>query len=154
MQYKVIFSRVWKISLLLSSWYGKVKTPSLTYYLSIARFTSFSKVLTLFQMQTVLSWIWNWFAAYYFYYANPNTTKASKFCERIYIYIYIYIYIKIGWSTKTFVFFRIVLFILFLHTCILPLCCFRHSTYMAQGLVNGVLNETWTYSLYLWVCLL
>ena len=29
--------------------------------------------------------------------------------------------------------------------CMFPACCFRQKTYMAQGLVNGVLNETWTH---------
>ena len=29
--------------------------------------------------------------------------------------------------------------------CMFPDCCFRQRTYMAQGLVNGVLNETWTH---------
>ena len=38
------------------------------------------------------------------------------------------------------------LFILFLHTCMFPGCCFRQRTNMAEGLVNGVLNETWTHS--------
>ena len=45
-------------------------------------------------------------------------------------------------STKRFVFFKIYSFILFLHTCMFPACCFRQRTYMAQGLVNRVLNET------------
>ena len=44
---------------------------------------------------------------------------------------------------KRFVFFEVIhLFILFLHMCMFPACCFRQSTYMAQGFVNGVLNET------------
>ena len=70
----------------------------------------------------------------------------------IYIYIYIYcrskkrikIYFKIGRSTKRFVFFE---FILFLHTCYICVCFQLVDfvrTYVAQGLVNGVLNETWT----------
>ncbi len=50
-------------------------------------------------------------------------------------------------SMKRFVFFRIYLVILFLHTCMFPACCFRQRTYMAQGLVNGVLNETHVCSL-------
>ena len=45
-------------------------------------------------------------------------------------------------STKRFIFFRIYLFILFLHTCMFPACWFHQRTYMAQDLVNGVLNET------------
>ncbi len=51
---------------------------------------------------------------------------------------------KIAKSTKRFLFFGIYVFIMFLHTCMFPACCFRQRTYMAQGLVNGVLNETWT----------
>ena len=39
-------------------------------------------------------------------------------------------------ATKRFVFFRIYSFILFLHTCMFPACCFRQKTYTAQGLVN------------------
>ena len=34
------------------------------------------------------------------------------------------------------------LFILFLLMCMFPACCCRQRTYMAQGLVNGVLSET------------
>ena len=36
-------------------------------------------------------------------------------------------------------------FISFLHTGMFSACCFRQSTYMAQGFVNEVLNETWTH---------
>ena len=45
-------------------------------------------------------------------------------------------------STKRFLFFAIYLFISILHTCMFPACCFRQRTYITQGLVNGVLNET------------
>ena len=43
------------------------------------------------------------------------------------------------------------LFIYFVLTYVLymrrfPACCFRQRTYMAQGLVNGVLNKIWTHS--------
>ena len=49
-------------------------------------------------------------------------------------------------STKRFVFFfRIYLFISFLHTCMYPACCFCVKTYVAQGLVNGTLNKTGTH---------
>ena len=37
------------------------------------------------------------------------------------------------------------LIVLFLHTCYIsmfPACCFHQRTYVAQGLVNGVLSET------------
>ena len=34
---------------------------------------------------------------------------------------------------------------MFLHTCMLPACCFRQRTYVAQGLVNRVLKESWTH---------
>ena len=58
-----------------------------------------------------------------------------------YLNIYTYMYFEIGRSTKRFlVFFN--LFILFLHSCMFPACCFRQRTYMAQDLVNGELNET------------
>ena len=33
-----------------------------------------------------------------------------------------------------------------LYICIFPACCFHQRTYVAQGLVNRVLNETWTHS--------
>ena len=33
-----------------------------------------------------------------------------------------------------------------LYMCIFPDCCFCQRTYAAQGLVNGVHNETWTHS--------
>ena len=32
-----------------------------------------------------------------------------------------------------------------LYLCMFPTCCFCQRTYVAQGLVNGVLNETWTH---------
>ena len=70
------------------------------------------------------------------------------------IHIYIYIYIVIGPKRKISIlkwvgprrdlyFFRIYLFISFLNTCMFPAYCFRQRTYMAQGLVNGVLNKTY-----------
>ena len=40
-------------------------------------------------------------------------------------------------SMKRFAFFRIYLFVTFLHMSIFPASCFRQRTYMAQGLVNG-----------------
>ena len=76
----------------------------------------------------------------------------------IYIYIYkdgccrskerIRIYIKIRRSTKRLVFFECIYFVLtyVLYICVFPACCFRQRTYVAQGLFNGVLNETWTHS--------
>ena len=49
-------------------------------------------------------------------------------------------------SMKRFVFFEFIyLFISFLHLCMFPACSFCQRTYMAQGLINGVLNETWTH---------
>ena len=61
----------------------------------------------------------------------------------MYVSIYIYIYIKIR-STKRFVFFEFIYFALtyVLYICMFPACCFHQRTYVAQGLVNGVLNET------------
>ena len=52
--------------------------------------------------------------------------------------------------TKRFTFFKIYLYlhILFLHTRMFLAYCFRQR--MARGLVNGVLNETWTH-LYRWL---
>ena len=47
-------------------------------------------------------------------------------------------------STNRFVSFKIYLFISCLHTCMFPAYCFRQRTYMAEGDVNGLLNETWT----------
>ena len=64
-----------------------------------------------------------------------------------YIYIYIYmcvcvcVCILMSRSTERFVFFRI-----YLYMCMFPTCCFPQRTYIAQGLVNGVLNETRTHS--------
>ena len=45
---------------------------------------------------------------------------------------------------KRFVLFEFIYFVLtyVLYICMFPAYCFRHRTYMAQGLVNGVLNET------------
>ena len=59
-----------------------------------------------------------------------------------------YKYFKIARSTKRFVFFKFIhLFICFvltyvLYMCMFPAYCFHQRTYMAQGPVNGVLNET------------
>ena len=33
-----------------------------------------------------------------------------------------------------------------LYMCMFPACCFHQRTYVAQSLVNGVLNDTWTHS--------
>ena len=61
---------------------------------------------------------------------------------------------KIRWSTERFVFFEFIYFVLIcvlricityvLYICMFPACCFRQRTFVAQGLLNGVLNETWT----------
>ena len=59
--------------------------------------------------------------------------------------IYIYIYI-IQDPRRDSYFFRIHLFILFLHTCMFPSAHFCQRTCMAQGLVNGIFNETRTHS--------
>ena len=80
---------------------------------------------------------------------NPGRLFNTKFCKNIQnkcTHTHTHIYIKIGGSTKRFVFFEFIhLFILFLHTCMFPACCFRQRTYMPQSLVNGVLNVTWTH---------
>ena len=62
--------------------------------------------------------------------------------------IYIYIYLKKR-STKRFVFFEFIYFVLtyVLYMCMFPACCFRQRTYVVQGLVNGVHNETLVSSL-------
>ena len=54
------------------------------------------------------------------------------------------IYFKIRRSTKRFVFFEFINFVLtyMLYMYIFPAYCFRQRTYVTQGLVNGVLNET------------
>ena len=45
--------------------------------------------------------------------------------------------------TKRLVFLEFIyLFILFLHTCAFPACCFRQRICIAQGLINGVFNLT------------
>ena len=78
----------------------------------------------------------------------------------IYIYIYIYkdgccwskerirLYFKMGRSTKRFVLFEFIYFVLIyvLYLCMFPACCCRLRTCLAQGLFNWVLNETWTHS--------
>ena len=53
-------------------------------------------------------------------------------------------YFKMSRSTKRFVFFRTYLFILFLYTYMFSACRFRQRTYMAQGLVNGVLTRLYS----------
>ena len=55
---------------------------------------------------------------------------------------------KIRRSTKRIVFFLFIYFVLIyvLYMCIFPACCFRQRTYVAQGLVNGILSVTWTHS--------
>ena len=58
--------------------------------------------------------------------------------------IYMYILKWVG-PQRDIYFLRIYSFILFLHTCMFPACCFCQRRYMAQGLINGVLNETWTH---------
>ena len=69
----------------------------------------------------------------------------------IYIYIYIIFYCRSKEGMKIFqnkevhgeiCIFRIYLSILFLHTCMFLVSCFRQRTCMSQGLVNGVFNET------------
>ena len=52
------------------------------------------------------------------------------------------IYFEIGRSTKRFVFFEFIYFVFtyMLYICMFPACCFHQRTYMAQGLVNGVLK--------------
>ena len=84
---------------------------------------------------------------------SAHTKKVWKliYDPRIYIYMYIYIYIYISkkrWSTKRFVFFEFIHFDLtyVLYICMFPACCFRQRTCVAQGLLNGVRNETWTHS--------
>ena len=79
--------------------------------------------------------------------------------SRIYIYFHICIYIyifKIRWSTERFVFFEFIYFVLtyvlytcityVLYICMFPACCFHQRTCVAQGLLNGVPNETWIHS--------
>ena len=54
------------------------------------------------------------------------------------------IYFKIGRSSKRFVSFEFIYFVLvyMLYMRMFLACCFRQRAYVAQGLVNGVLNET------------
>ena len=46
------------------------------------------------------------------------------------------IYFKIRRSTNLFCSYIV------LYMCMFPACCFRQKTYVAQGLLNGLLNET------------
>ena len=54
------------------------------------------------------------------------------------------IYFKIRTSTKRFVFFEFIYFVLtyVLYICMFLASCFGQRTYVAQSLVNWVLNET------------
>ena len=89
-------------------------------------------------------------------YPIPLSLKLSLFLY-IYIYIYIYMYMCvcvcvcvciIGRCTKRFVFFKFIYFVLtyMLYMCMFPACCFRQRKNMAQSLLNGIINETWTLS--------
>ena len=89
------------------------------------------------------------------------TIKSTQIYIYIYICIYIYLciyiifrcrskerkkYFKMSMSTKRFVFLRVYLFILFLHSWMFQECCFRQRTYLAPIFINGLLHETLTYS--------
>ena len=50
--------------------------------------------------------------------------------------------IRIFWIYSFFYF----VFIYVLYICMFPACCFRQRTCVAQGLLKGILNETWTHS--------
>ena len=59
----------------------------------------------------------------------------------MYIYIYIFWNKKVHEEICIFKFIYFVLtYVLYIH--IFPACCFHQRTYVTQGLVNGVLNET------------
>ena len=87
-------------------------------------------------------------------------TQFKNVTYKLFVNIWIYInacckskertklYFKIGRSTKRFVFFESIYFVLtyLLYMCMFPACCFRQRTYVAQGLVNGVLNESLNHS--------
>ena len=87
--------------------------------------------------------------------ALENMSVCIHLCVCVYIYVKKYFVVgpkgernilkSIGPGRHLY-FFMINLFISFLHTCMFPAYCFRQWTYMAQRLVNGVLNETWTHS--------
>ena len=64
----------------------------------------------------------------------------------IYIYIYREREREKERERERFIFCKIYLSNSFLHTCVFPACRFRQRTYTIQGLVNGVLTETWTHS--------
>ena len=101
----------------------------------------------------VLKWI-NHVSTIYHNVGNFEVSVGPETRTKICVYIYIMFcckskerkkYFRIWRSTKRFVFvFRIYLFILFLHTCIVPACCFRQRTYMVWR----------SSSLFLRVCLL
>ena len=95
------------------------------------------------------------------------TGEVSCLWSFCFIYIYIYVccrskerikmYSRIGRSMKRFVFFKFIYFVLtyVLYMYMFPASCFHQRTYVAQGLVNGVLNETWrSFSLFPIECLL
>ena len=73
----------------------------------------------------------------------------------IYIYIYIYNYIKIRRSTKRFVFFEFIYFVLtyVLYICMFLACCFRQRISVTQGLINGVLILYIYIYIYAHICL-
>ena len=82
---------------------------------------------------------------FYRLYFNPNIyiyiyicICVSRFvCVHIYLWCYIYIYIKMSGSMKRFVFFRIYLFILFLHTCMFQLDAFIREYVWHEALLMG-----------------
>ena len=88
--------------------------------------------------------------------SSDRTKQILSVDDNIYIYKdcccrykeRIRIYFKIRRSTKRFVFFEYTYFVFtyVLYICMFPACCFCQRTYLAQGLCNRVLNETWTHS--------
>ena len=87
---------------------------------------------------------------YILYIYNKYTYHTYHICTHIYsitlslslsLYIYIYIYCSQNELVHLEICIFLELFILFLHTCLFPACCFRQRTYVAQGHMKGVPNE-------------
>ena len=82
-------------------------------------------------MKIVLKFIIWIFITFHRFYMLLQTIDREITC------VCVCIYFKMSRSMKRFVFFRIYIFILFLHTCMFPTWYFLQKTCMAQGLVNG-----------------
>ena len=68
-----------------------------------------------------------------------------------------FVFFEFIYFVLTYVLYLCITFVLYI--CMFPACCFRQRTCVAHGLLNGVLNETWTHSCFQykwflsgWIC--